>query len=117
MDIIVHKCNVTLLDAEDASQTSVVSEPFNIQSFSLYCVQVSFSSTFNAVDPEIKIMGSNSLDAPFVAVDIYTPSSAGGTAYSYMLNVEKAGYAFVKVSYTCASGVGSITATLNGKVI
>ncbi len=117
MDIIVHKCNVTLFDAEAASQTSVVSEAFNIQSFSLYAAQFVFSSDFNAVDPEIKVLGSNDKDAPFAAVDTYVPSAAGGTSYSYLLNVEKAGYAFVKFSYTCASGVGTITATLNGKVI
>lgn len=117
MDIIVHKCNVKLIDAQSAALTSIVSDPVNIQSFSLYCVQVSFSSTFNAVSPEIKILGSNSVDEPFVSVATYTPVAAGGTAYSYMLNVEKAGYALVKVSYTCASGAGTITATLNGKVI
>ena len=117
MDLIVHKCNVKLIDAQPASLTSIVSNPLEIQSFSLFCVQFSFSSDFNAIDPEIKVLGSNSLDQPFVAIDTHEPPPAAGTSYSYMVNVERAGYAYVKLSYTCASGTGTITATLNGKVI
>lgn len=117
MDIIVHKCNVKLIDAQSAALTSIVSDPLEINGFSLYCAQFSFSSDFNAVDPEIKVLGSNSLDQPFVAIDIHEPPPSAGTSYSYMVNVERAGYAYVKLSYTCASGMGTITATLNGKVI
>jgi hypothetical protein len=117
MDIIVHKLNVKLLDEVSAALTSVVSDPINLQSFSLYAVQFVFSSNFNAVDPEVKVLGSNSLDAPFTEINVFTPSAAAGTSYSYLLNVEKAGYAFVKLAYTCASGVGTISATINGKVI
>ena len=117
MDFIVHKCNVKLFDAENASQTSIVSDAVNIQSFSLFSVQFVFSSTFTAVTPVIKVLASNDENAPFFVVDTYNPGAAGGTSYSYLLNVQKAGYAFVKVSYQCASGSGTITATLNGKVI
>jgi hypothetical protein len=117
MDIIVHKCNVKLLDNIDASQTSVVSEALDIQSFSLYCAQFVFSSNFASVDGKIQVLVSNDKNAPFVAVDTHAAPNATGTSYSYLINVEKAGYAFVKLKYSCTSGVGTITGIVNGKVI
>jgi len=110
-DFVVHKLNVKLLDAVSAS-SDIDSDPLNIQSISLYCVQISWS-LFSAVNPAIALLASNSPDEPFVQVDSFIPT---GTTGGRMINVEKAGYAYVKISYTCDSGSGIITASINGKV-
>lgn len=113
MDLIVHKLNVKLLDNINASSTSVLSDPISIQGFSLYCVHYSWSG-FSAVDPLLEILGSNSLDQPFVTIDNYIPSGITG---GRLVNVEKAGYAYVKIKWSCTSANGAITASINGKVI
>lgn len=112
MDIIVHKCNVKLLDGVNMSSNHT-SDAFNIQSFSLYCAQFAWSG-FSGVDALIEILGSNSLEEPFISVDTYTPS---GTTGGRLVNVEKAGYAYIKLKYSCSSGMGTLTASINGKVI
>lgn len=110
-DFVVHKLNVKLLDAVSAN-SNIDSDPLNIQSISLYCVQISWSG-FSAVNPAITLLASNSSDEQFVPVDSFIPT---GTTGGRMINVEKAGYAYVKISYTCDSGSGTITASINGKV-
>lgn len=112
MDFVVHRLNKKLLDGVNAS-SSHTSDALDIQSFSLYCAQFSWSG-FSAVDPVIKILASNSLSEPFVEIDTYVPA---GTTGGRLVNVEKAGYAYVKISYTCSSGAGVITASINGKVL
>lgn len=110
-DLIVHKLNVKLLDNVDAG-SNIESDPLNIQSISLYCMQVTWDS-LSAVNPVISLSGSNSLDEPFVQIDAFIPvDSQGGR----LVNVEKAGYAYIKAVYSCFSGSGTITVSINGKV-
>lgn len=113
MDLIVHKLNVKLLDNINASSTSVLSDAISIQGFSLYCVHYNWSA-FSAIDPLLEILASNSLDQPFSVVDSYIPS---GTTGNRLVNVEKAGYAYIKIKWSCTSASGAITASVNGKVI
>lgn len=110
-DFVVHKLNIKLLNNIDAS-LNTESDPIDIQSISLYCVHVSWSG-FSAVNPVITVSASNSLSEPFVQVDSFIPVGPTG---GRLLNVEKAGYAYVKISYSADSGAGSITASINGKV-
>lgn len=110
-DFVVHKLNVKVLDNIDAG-TAIESEPLNIQSISLYCVQATWES-FSAINPVITISGSNSLVEPFVQIDGFIPI---GTTGGRLVNVEKAGYAYVKISYSCVSGSGTINVSINGKV-
>ena len=112
MDIIVHRLYKKLLDGVSASSNHL-SDALDIQSFSLYCVQYSWSG-FSAVNPLIKIYASNNLSEPFVEIDSYVPA---GTTGGRIVNVEKAGYALIKIGYSCSSGAGIITASVNGKVL
>lgn len=111
-DFIIHRLNVKLFDNLDASDTSAESVAFNIQSISLFSYQVNWSS-FSAVNPLIKLYATNSLDQDFVQIDSFIPT---GTSGGRIVNVEKAAYGFIKVEYTCTSGSGLITASINGKV-
>lgn len=110
-DFVVHKLNIKILDNVDAG-TSIESEPINIQSISLYCLQVTWNS-FSAINPEVSLLGSNSLDENFVQIDGFIPNGITG---GRLVNVEKAGYAYIKVLYSCTSGSGQLTVSINGKV-
>lgn len=110
-DFVVHRLNIKILDNVDAN-VSVESDPLNIQSISLYCLQATWDG-FSAVNPTITLSGTNSLDESFVQIDSFIPV---GTTGGRLVNVEKAGYAYIKVSYSCTSGSGTITVSINGKV-
>lgn len=112
MDFIVHRLNKKMLDGVSAASNHL-SDALDIQGFSLYCVQYSWSG-FSAVNPLIKIYASNSLSEPFIEIDSYVPA---GTTGGRIVNVEKAGYALIKIGYSCSSGAGTITASVNGKVL
>lgn len=111
-DFTIHKLNVKLLDGIDASQTSVASSPLNVQSISFFSYQITWTG-FTATSPVVTILASNSLSEQFIAIDSFIPT---GTTGGRLINVEKAGYAFVKVTYSCATGAGTLTASINGKV-
>jgi hypothetical protein len=110
-DFIVHKLNVKLLNNINAS-ANIASDPLNIQSISLYCIQATWES-LTAINPIITLYGSNNLDEPFIQIDSFIPT---GTKGGRLINVEKAGYAYVKVAYSCTSGSGKINVSINGKV-
>lgn len=110
-DYIIHKLNIKLLENVNAG-TNYESAPLNIQSISLYCLQATWSG-LSAVNPVIALYGSNNLDETFIQIDSFIPvGSVGGR----LINVEKAGYAYIKVAYTCSSGSGVINVSINGKV-
>jgi hypothetical protein len=111
-DFIVNKLNVKLLNNVSAG-ASVQSDAISIQEISLYCLQSTWTG-FSAVTPLITLYGSNSLEEEFVKIDAFIPTGSTG---GRILNVEKAGYGFVKVAYTCVSGSGNLTVSINGKVI
>ena len=84
-----------------------------IQGLSCYAVQSSWAGFNSDASARIVTQGSND-NVNWTQVDSVTPS---GTTGSYLLNVEKAGYRFVQVSYTQTSGVGTLTTTISGKII
>lgn len=110
-DFIINKLNVKLLNAVSAG-TTILSDSLDIQGISFYSFQTSWSG-FSAVSPVVTLYASNSLTEPFVQIDSFIPS---GTTGGRIVNVERAGYAYLKVGYSCASGAGTLTASINGKV-
>jgi hypothetical protein len=116
MDFVVHKLNVKLTD-EQAADANYTSEPFNIQSFSLFCVQFYWEDiAFSTLAPTLDIYGSNSLDAPFSSINVGFALSAGDN--SSLVNVEKAGYAYIKIVYNKRDATaGKVSAIINAKVI
>lgn len=106
----INKFNIKLFNNISAS-ANAESDPLNIQSVSLFCVQFTWKS-FSAVTPAISLLASNSLDEEFIVVDTITPTGSSG---GDIINIQRAGYGFIKVKYTCASGSGTITASVNAK--
>lgn len=107
----VHHINtITLMDNINAS-SNYISNSLNINDFVLYCIQFSWAG-FSAPTSAIYTEGSND-NTTWTAVDTFIPS---GTTGSRLLNVEKAGYAYVRLRYTQSGGAGTIKAILNGKV-
>jgi hypothetical protein len=152
MDLVVHKLNVKLTN-EQIATANYTSEPFNIQSFSLFCIHFYWENiAFTTLAPTIDVYGSNSLDAPFASlgvgfalsagnniafttlaptIDVYgsnsldAPFASLGVGFalsagsnSSLLNVEKAGYAYIKIVYNKRDATaGKISAIINAKVI
>ena len=116
MDFVVHKLNVKLTD-EQIATANYTSEPFNIQSFSLFCIHFYWENiAFTTLAPTIDVYGSNSLDAPFASLGVGFALSAGNN--SSLLNVEKAGYAYIKIVYNKRDATaGKVSAIINAKVI
>lgn len=110
-DYIIHKLNVKLLENINANANRE-SDPLNIQSISLYCMQATWTG-LSSVNPLITLYGSNNLDEPFIQIDSFIPTGSTG---GRLINVEKAGYAYIKVAYTRTSGSGTINVSINGKV-
>ena len=84
-----------------------------IQGLTCYAIQSVWTGFNSDSSARIVTQGSND-GVNWTQVDSVTPSGATG---SYLLNVEKAGYRFVQVSYTQSSGTGTLTTTISGKII
>lgn len=110
-DFIVNKLNIKLFNKISASSNKE-SEVLNIQSVSSICVQTTWNS-FSAVNPKISVLASNSLEELFVEIDEIIPTGSSG---GEILNIQRAGYGFIKAIYTCVSGSGDITLSINGKI-
>lgn len=110
-DYIVNKLNIKLFDNISAA-SNIVSEPLNIQSIYCFCVQITWKN-FSARNPKISLLVSNSLEEEFVEIDNFTPT---GNLGGEIINIERAGYGFIKIQYSCSSGTGNITVSVNGKV-
>ena len=107
----VHHINkVTLMDNINAA-SDYTSNTLNINDFVLYCIQFSWAG-FSAPTCSLYTEGSNDGNI-WTVVDSFIPNGSSG---SRLLNVEKAGYAFVRVRYTQSGAAGTINAVLNGKV-
>lgn len=111
MNAVVHQINQKVLDAVSmaSNQTSAVVE---LKEFSLFCVQyviTGFSATTATLDLQASNDGIN-----YVSVQSITPTLA---TENDMINVEKAGYNFVRVQYTQTGGAGTLTVIINGKVL
>lgn len=116
MDIVVHKLNVKLVDNNPAN-TSLSTEPFSVQSFSLFSIHHYWSGVvFSGFAPTIDVYGSNHLDAPFVSLGVGIALNSG--ANGYLTNFEKAGFAYIKIVYNANSASAGVVSTyINAKVL
>lgn len=93
--------------------TDQVSATQTIEGISCYAVQYSWSAFSGDGTEIISTLGSNDGEI-WTSVDAFIPS---GTTGNRLLNVEKAGYAFVSIEYTAGSTSGTLLVTISGKVI
>ncbi len=122
MSTIVHQQNTNLFYPIPGSGTTISitenisTQPVNINGFSLYCVQHIWSDVSGSW--QIIIEGSNvdgdKTDNDYTTIDITVMGSV--PAGNRMVNVEKAGYSFVRVRVAYTSGGGTLRSILNGKV-
>lgn len=110
MDTIVHKFKVTLIDNKSMI-TSQVSTIFDINGCSCYAIQYVWSGFSGTGTCLIEVSND---DINFSQIDGYAFSGSTGNR---MLNVEKAGYSSIRVTYTPSTATGTLTVIANGKVI
>lgn len=110
MDNILHFANVALLDASDLS-VDATSEAENVNNVTCIAIQSIWTGFGGAVTcyTEASNDGVN-----FTTVDSYSLSGVSGTR---MLNIEKAGYAWIRARYEQVGGSGSLSVILNSKAI
>lgn len=115
MDMIVNKANVKLFD-EVSLSSNITSDPFEIRSNSLYCVQHRWKNKTGTVT--ILVQGTNfaasTNDEDYFTVDTYIIPTGSDTRG---INIEKAGYSFVRLKITQTSGSGTLTSIINAKVL
>lgn len=114
---VVHQQNTKLFDSITVSGNDK-SKPIIINSYSLYAIQHVWSGTSGAF--QIIVEGSNfdtTDDDYFTVIDITNVTAANSPKGNRLVNVEKAGYAYVRVRISFASGGGTLTSVLNGKVL
>lgn len=102
-----------LLQAADMSVNSVTVDTA-IQGITCYAIQANWSGFAGDATARITTSGGND-SVNFTQVDSIIPT---GTSGSYLLNVEKAGYRFIRLQYTqTGAPVGTLSASISGKVI
>jgi len=106
---IVNEILLNNIDMTDAAESTEI----NISSISCYAIQCSWTNFTGDTTERIITSGSND-GVIWTAVDTFVPSGSTGNR---LLNVEKAGYRFVKLSYTQGITTGTLFATISGKVI
>lgn len=115
MDIVVHRCTVKLVDNVSAT-SDYQTEAFNIQNFSLFCIQVEWDNvTYAGTLPLVDIFGSNTLDGRYVSLRAATVINGTNAT---LINIEKAGYGFIKIVYKANGALtGTFSANINAKVV
>lgn len=122
MDLVVHRLrknlandSTTLTSTINISGSTFTSASVDIQGFSLYCIQFSYNSVSTAA-ATLTVQGSadgliwTDVDSSIAAVS--------ASASSRLLNVEKAGYAYVRIKVAPSTGtVNGFKAIINGKVL
>jgi uncharacterized protein YxjI len=112
MNLIIHQINQKLFDNHDMTSDES-SDSININNYSLYAVQYIFDS-FAGIGFDVNLEVSNDGEN-FSVLDTFTSTDASG---SFMVNVEKAGYSFVRVSLEGDTvTAGNLTVIFNGKML
>ena len=110
MDKVTHVLNKKLLNAV-TMDTDLVSPVQNIQQVAAIAVQHIWSGASGTL--LLTVEGSNDGDN-FTVIDTTNIVSASG---SKLLNIEKAAYAYLRISLDQTTGAGTLTSILNGKAI
>ena len=94
-------------------QTSVVS---SIEGMTCYAVQYTWVSFVGNITIYTEGSNDNDDDNTWTPVDTFLPTT--GTSTNRLLNVEKAGYRYLRVRFVVNSAsTGTLKVTLNAKVI
>lgn len=109
---ITNVANIKLFDELDMSGDSE-SNSEEIQNVTCIAIQYIWTGFNEDVTASISTQGSND-DTNWATVDSFIPT---GASSNRLLNIEKAGYAFIRCSYDQTAGVGSLTVILNSKAI
>ena len=98
-----------------SSMAATINSPIeSIQPLTCFAIQSNWTGFTGDAGARITTYGSND-GITFTSVDAVAPT---GTTGSYLLNVEKAGYRFVKVIYTqTTTPTGSLFVSISGKAI
>ncbi len=115
--VVVHQQNTNFFDNVSVT-TSISSTPININTYSLYAIQHVWFGTSGSF--QIIVEGSNfntSDDDYFTIIDITNITASNSPKGNRIVNVEKAGYSFVRVRIAYTSGGGTLTSLLNGKIL
>lgn len=113
----IQKFNSKSIDSGDMSG-NLKSDPLEIKEAALICIQAKWSGS--GLSGSLSIQGSNfpldqlSDDSNWTEISSATISTDSGNT---MLNIDRAGQAYIRVVYTSLSGAGSLTVLINGKVI
>ena len=111
---IIHNILYSPILRSASMDTDQVGTPIGIQSITCYAVHAFWTGFGGDAGALITMYGSND-GVNFTAVSSTNPT---GTSGSVLLNVEKAGYRFVRVDYTqTTTPAGSISINISGKVI
>ena len=115
MDLIIHQLNRKLLDGVDISSTQTSDEQ-EIQKFSLYSIQFKWTGFTGTATIYIECTNDQLTESNRVWTPVDTYGMSGSTG-NRMVNVEKAAYGYVRVRIVPSTATGSVTATMNAKVL
>lgn len=119
MDFVVHRQNTKVFVNINMS-TSNTSAPIPANSFSLYALQAWWTGFTASASDLIIIEATNDISDTIDSNKVYTQIDAFipvGTTGSVMLNVEKAGYAIIRIRYVTSGATGTLNTILNGKIM
>ena len=109
MELPIHQFNLTVINAQSMGD-NITGTAVNINEVITYAVQAVWSAGSTPVG-SLSIKGSNNnIDYTEVSA-----SSISGNSGSIIVNVEKPGYAWVRVDYVRTSGDGTLSCTVNSK--
>jgi hypothetical protein len=111
---LTHLLNKSFFSASTVNGNSSASAEC-INGYSLYCIQHIWSGASGSwsVIVEGSNVPGNKTDSDYSAIDTTVISTASGNR---LINVERAGYSFVRVRIAYTSGGGTLTSILNAKV-
>ncbi len=100
--------------AEDIDMSGdYTSNPQGIEGVTCYAIQFSWTGFNDDTDAVLSTEASNDLEI-WSVVDSFIPSD---NTNNTMLNVEKAGYKYVRIKYVQVAGAGTLKAIISGKAI
>lgn len=112
LDIITNVLYTSVFSAVNMNATQT-GDSIAIQGITCYTIQAGWTGFNGDTAARITVYASNN-NTLWTQIDQIIPS---GTTGSYIFNVEKAGYRFVKVIYTQTAATGTLNATISGKII